>query len=100
MNFFPTLISAQLLRTSLFLIPSLSVQVGKTFYIRQESSAECLPQSTTRWNPQTATWIVETGLEIQPVKIFVGHKSYHAVESFKKLDSYDYVGAKIEKEFY
>jgi hypothetical protein len=93
-------IAASIVKTSLFLVPQLEVgyKVGP-FYAAQISSAECSPQTLKLWNPQTATWIVESGLDYQGVKIFVGHKSYHSVDSVIALKSYDYAGISFRKEF-
>ena len=94
------LFTASLVKSSLFLIPSLTVVMPfNNFYISQTSSAECSPQSVTRWNPITATWIVESGYKKDDFRFFVGHKSYHSVDALKKLDSYDYVGIEFKKEF-
>lgn len=94
------ILTASLVKTSLFLIPTLTVEMPyKNFYLSQTSSAECDPKSVMRWGPKTATWIVESGFKFESVKFFVGHKSYHSVDSLKKLDSYDYVGVQYVKEF-
>jgi hypothetical protein len=93
------ILTASLVKTSLFLVPTLSVQLGDVFYLRQVSSAECSPSSVTRWNPKTVTWIIESGVEHKDIRAFVGHKSYHSVDSLKKLDSYDYIGIEYKKEF-
>jgi len=88
-------------KTSLFLIPALTTHFDfKNFYFEQTSSAECSPKGLKVWNPMTATWIVEAGFNYEGVKIFMGHKSYHYVESLKKLDSYDYFGVQYSKEFH
>jgi hypothetical protein len=100
------ILTATLVKTSLFLIPSLEVKLPlNMFYVKQISSAECLPSKVTRWNPQTATWIAEAGysqstLFVGDITFYVGHKSYHAIDKLdKNLKSYDYVGIKFEKEF-
>lgn len=93
-------LTASLVKTSLFLIPTLSVNFNMApFYVKQVSSAECSPQGLTRWHPKTATWIVESGYHLGGVTLFVGHKSYHSIDSLKKLDSYDYAGVSFQKEF-
>jgi hypothetical protein len=94
------ILTASLVKTSLFLIPSLTIVMPfNNFYLSQVSSAECSPQKATRWNPITATWIVESGYKYNEFRAFVGHKSYHSIDSIKKLDSYDYIGIQYSKEF-
>jgi hypothetical protein len=101
------MLTATLVKTSLFLIPTLEVKLPVyNFYIKQVSSAECLPKELARWNPQTATWIAEAGyskstLFVGDITLFVGHKSYHAIDKLNKgeFKSYDYIGIKFEKEF-
>jgi len=94
------ILTASLVKTSLFLVPTLSVHIPlANFYLRQVSSAECAPNSLTRWNPKTAAWIIESGVEYKDIRAFVGHKSYHSVDSLKKLDSYDYIGVEYKRAF-
>ena len=94
------ILTASLVKTSLFLIPSLTVVMPfNNFYISQTSSAECSPKTFKSWNPITATWIVESGFEHKDIRAFVGHKSYHYVESTKKLDSFDYIGMEYKRAF-
>ena len=94
------ILMASLVKSSLFLIPSLTVEIPiNHFFIKQTSSAECSPRSIKLWNPQTATWIIESGYKQDSFSAFIGHKSYHAIESLKKFDSFDYVGIQYSKEF-
>lgn len=94
------ILTASLVKTSLFLIPTLTIVVPyHDLYVKQISSSECKPAAPTRWNPMTATWIVEAGYESGNVTAFIGHKSYHSVESLKKLESFDYVGIEYSGEF-
>ena len=94
------ILTASLVKTSLFLVPMLTVEIPiNDFYVKQSSSAECSPQEATRWNPRTATWLIESGYINNEYRLFVGHKSYHAIESMKHLDSYDYVGVEYKREW-
>ena len=93
------ILTASLVKTSLFLVPALTVSMGDTFYVRQTSSAECSPVNAKLWNPMTATWIIEGGYKQGDINYFLGHKSYHSVETLKHLDSFDYVGVEYQHEF-
>jgi hypothetical protein len=94
------ILTASLVKTSLFLIPSLTVEFPLgPFYVKQVSSAECSPTRVPRWNPQTAIWDVEAGVNIVNIKLFAGHRSYHAIGKQDNLDSYDYFGVSYQKEF-
>jgi hypothetical protein len=94
------ILSASLVKTSLFLVPTLAVQLNfNGLYLKQESSAECAPQSLIRWAPQTATWVIENGYQHNDFRAFIGHKSYHSIESLKPLDSFDYIGVEYKGEF-
>ena len=94
------ILTASLVKTSLFLVPMLTVEMPiQNFYVKQISSAECSPQEATRWNPQTATWIIESGYKSGDVTYFLGHKSYHSIETLRHLDSFDYMGVEYHKEF-
>lgn len=96
-------LGASLIKTSLFLIPTMEVGYRIPFivspYVKQVSSSECEPIGVTLWNPKTATWIVESGVSIKSVKVFIGHKSYHSIDNGKHLDSYNYAGASFYREF-
>jgi hypothetical protein len=94
------ILTASLVKAGIFLIPSLTVEVPlHEFYLKQTSSAECAPSKLNRWNPKTATWIIESGYKLNSFTAFVGHKSYHSVDSLKKLESFDYFGIQYSKEF-
>jgi len=94
------ILTASLIKTSLFLVPALTVQMGDAFYLKQTSSAECSPIHITRWNPMTATWVVEAGAQYRDFRAFVGHKSYHSIETLRHLDSFDYFGVEYKREWH
>ena len=89
------------MQTSLFLVPSLEVKKDWDFgYVKQVSSAECDPGSWNRWNPVTATWLVEGGVSHKGFTFFMGHKSYHGVREFNPhTKSYDFFGIRYKKVF-
>jgi hypothetical protein len=96
------ILEAVLVKTSLFLVPSLEVKfpIGD-FYFKQVSSAECEPKELNALNPMTTTWITEIGYEKNAITAFIGHKSYHAVDELNRgrFKSYDYFGVSFKKEF-
>lgn len=94
------ILTATLVKTSLFLIPSLTVEfpIGP-FYLKQMSMADCKPQELTRWNPKIATWDIEAGYKRGDLTFYVGHRSRHDVGQSDTQKSYDYVGVTYKKEF-
>jgi hypothetical protein len=94
------ILTASLVKTSLFLVPTLTVLMPYDgWYVTQTSSAECSPINAKLWNPMTATWIIEGGYKLGDITYKLGHKSYHSVETLKHLDSFDYVGVEYQHEF-
>jgi hypothetical protein len=94
------MLTAALVKTSLFLVPSLTVEfpVGN-YYFKQMTLADCKPEELTRWNPKIVTWDVEAGYKKGDLTFFVGHRSRHDIGTVETQKSYDYVGVSYKKEF-
>jgi hypothetical protein len=94
------ILEAVLVKTSLFLVPSLTLEfpVGD-YYFKQMTMADCKPKELTRWGPKIVTWDVEAGYKKDGYTFFVGHRSRHDIGQSETQKSYDYVGVSYKKEF-
>ncbi len=79
----------------LTLIPELAVTLkpaaSSPFYLKLISSARCLPGEWNRWNPITAKYTGEAGLDFGWARAGVGHQSEHGIdEIWPATESMDY----------